>query len=274
MLSKQKIKQLYSNLNFPGSYYSSHNFYRELVLKYGSSNVPSYKDVYEILTSIPTFQIHALYKKVKLYRHTDNVTGQGISLQLDLAFMPSVDSYKGFLIAVDEWNNFIYTYPFESKSKENIQSILQSLLSLPTLQHVGIFSSDQGTEFTSNVKYANKKGIKWLFLKSTQKAFLAEIYIRIVKGKLYRAMRDKKTIDWPTLLPSVTQSINETYSSFLKMTPSESNSPLKDPIIRDLWRSRRDKQEVDYANAREKSPQWRVGDFVYKQLKSSPLYKG
>lgn len=274
MLSKNKITKLYSDLNFPGSYYGAHNFYSELVRKYGKKEVPDYKSVLRILEDISTYQIHAQYREVKYFRPLSNVTGQGISLQVDLAFMPEVENYKGFLIAVDEWNNFIYTIPFINKSQGQIRDVLDTLFSLDTLRQLAVLSSDKGTEFTSNVKYVSSKGIKWLFLQSSQKAFLAEIYIRIVKGKLYRAMRDKKTIDWPTLLPQVTMSINASFSQFLGMSPLNSNSPEKDPIIRKKWEERKAKYEQEVARKLSQESKWKVGNFVYKKLKSSSLYKG
>ena len=185
MLSKQKIVKLYSDLQFPGSYYGSHNFYDALVRKYGSKHIPSYKIVLNILKTIPTFQIHAPYHKTKYFRSLDNVTGQGISLQLDLAFMPESSSFVGFLIAVDIWNNFVYALPFKNKSQLSIRDLLSDLFSNPNLTNLSVVSSDRGTEFVSNVKYASSKKIKWIFLSSNQKAFLAELYIRVVKGKLY-----------------------------------------------------------------------------------------
>ena len=234
-LSNESVRKLYSDLNFPGSYYGAHNFYKELIKKFGKEKVPSYQNLLNILKDIPTFQIHSLYKDKKYYRHMDNVNGQGISLQADLAFMPQHDEYTGFFLAVDEWNNFIYCFPFKNKSKNSIQNILHNLFKTPSLQNLTIISSDQGNEFKSNVKFAKEHNVKWLFLKSFQKAFLSEVYIKIVKGKLYRAMRDKKTTNWPNLLLKVVQSINNTYSSFLQMTPQEANTPQKDPEIRAKW---------------------------------------
>ena len=93
MLSKEKIVDLYSNLTFPGAYYGAHNFYKELLTKFGSKNVPSSQTVLEILETVPTFQIHAPYHKTKYFRHLDNVSRQGLSLQLDLAFMPKISDF-------------------------------------------------------------------------------------------------------------------------------------------------------------------------------------
>lgn len=270
MLSKKRIIHLYSDLSFSGSYYSSHSFYAELIRKFGKKNVPDFKTVTSILETIPTFQIHSPYKKTKRYRPLDNVTGQGISLQLDLAFMPLILGFAGFLIAVDEWNNFVYVSPFSNKSQKSIEKCILDIISKPSLRNVCIFSSDKGSEFVSNTKFASSRGIKWLFLTSNQKAFLAERYIRIVKGKLYRAMRDQKTAEWPTLLTPVVKSINSTYSSFLGMTPDESNTPYMDPKIRAVW----DKKAIKRPEITTKIETWKVGDYVYRQLKASPLYKG
>ena len=84
-------------------------------------------------------------------------------------------------------------------------------------------------------------------------------------------MRDKRTIDWPSLLPDVTASINGTYSDFLGMTPKEANSSIKDPEIREKWEQKKKNDQVIQSPNLTK---WKVGDFVYKKLKSSPLYKG
>ena len=84
-------------------------------------------------------------------------------------------------------------------------------------------------------------------------------------------MRYKKTTDWVTILPQIVMGINKTYSSFLGMTPLEANDPNNDPLIRQKW----ERKIENYSSRKTQSSySWKVGDFLFKKLKDSPLYKG
>ena len=270
MLSDETLVKLWKDPDFSGSYYSGHLFYSELQQHF--QDVPSYSHVLKVLKSIPTYQIHSSFRDKKYFRHLDNVQGQGISIQADLAFMPDFNGYIGFLILVDEWNNYIYCEPFKSKQSSEIGDILLSLLDKnQSLNHVATISSDYGSEFLPLKAKLKLKNISWLFLRSSQKAFLAELYIKIVKGKIYRYLRENLTQDWPSALPQVTKAINNTYNHFLQTTPENSNNPESDPKIRVQWSKRKNGEFMTWQPRKEK---YSVGDNVFKEFPPSKLYKG
>ena len=89
--------------------------------------------------------------------------------------MPVFREYSGFLIVVDEWNNFVYTCPFKTKASKEIGQCFENILKNPALSRVCTISSDYGGEFQPLAKEFRKKGIKWLYLRSKQKAFLPAV---------------------------------------------------------------------------------------------------
>ena len=78
MLSSNELKELWTDPSFPASFSSAHLFYEELVR--AKLEVPSYDEVVHVLQSIPSYQIHAVYRDKRRFRHIENVPGQGIQV--------------------------------------------------------------------------------------------------------------------------------------------------------------------------------------------------
>lgn len=116
VLSDKKIEQLWKKPTFTGSYSGAHTFYKELQRSTQKSDLPTYKRVLSVLQKIPTYQIHASYRDRAKLLHVTNIDGVGLQLHMDLAFMPTYNEYKGFLLAIDPWNNFVRTVPIKTKT--------------------------------------------------------------------------------------------------------------------------------------------------------------
>lgn len=271
-LSEKDVIKWWRDDSFPGSYSGAHTFYKELVRKFGKPNVPKYVSILTILQKIPAYQVHASYKDKKQLLHITNVDGVGLQLHIDLAVLDPVNDYKGYLLAVDPWNNFVRTAPFKSKHASSIRIILETFLKEPILKNLQSISSDEGGEFIGNVKYFKQKhNISWFFLKGEHKDFLAELYIRFTKNKSHRYLRDNLSKDWVSATKKATDNLNDTYNSFLGMTPREANSFSKDPEIRDKWEERwKHQQETDVVQV----PKYRVNTPVFKKMKEKFIYKG
>ena len=261
MLTKHFIQSKWRDLHFSGAFSGLDTFYYEL--KHHFRNVPSKALVNAYLADIPTYQIHAPYSSHYETRHLTNVTGVGLQLQGDLAFMPECDGFKGFLLCVDELNHFLYTQPFQTKSEQSMVACFTHIFSLPSLKNVTTLSTDKGSEFLSAKKHFHR--LTWFFLTNKHKAFLAEHYIKVVKGKLYRCMRENRSDDWVSILSSTIDSINNTQSKRLGMSPSECNDPVFDPYLRSRV------TPGDDSNCRAK---FRVGQPVFKALPKDLLFKG
>ena len=264
MLSKKAIIGLWTDVSFPGCFSGLDTFYRELGRKY--KKIPSKRVIQGYLSDLPTYQIHSPYPTSFPTRHLTNVTGVGLQLQADLAFMPLADNYKGFLLCVDELNNYIYAHPFQTKSETEILLCFQNIFKAASLKNCTTVSSDKGSEFVGVKKYF--KNITWLFLTNKHKAFLAEYYIKIVKGRLYRALRENLSQDWTHFLPSIVQSVNATFSARLGMSPAECN----DSSFDDYLRSRA--HPVNPETPESCSTEFKINDYVFKALPKDLLYKG
>lgn len=273
MLSDKEVQKWWRDSSFSGSYSGANTFYNELVRKFGAKNVPKYAQVLNILQKIKAYQIHASYNDKKHLLHVTNVDGVGLQLHIDLAFLkPPFDGYKGYLLAVDPWNNFIRTAPFKSKHASSIRSILETFLKDPVLKNLQTISSDEGKEFIGNVKYFKSKyNITWLFLTGENKAFLPELFIRFTKNKSHPYLRDHQSQNWVEATKIATDNLNNTYNRFLGMTPREANDSLKDPEIRDKWKERWEQQKEDEFT---QEPKFRKNTPVFKKLKDKLMVKG
>lgn len=76
---------MWTDLDFPASFSPAHTFYEELLR--AKLLPPPFPEVLKTLEEQPTYQIHALYREQKSYRHLENVPGQGI--QVDSTFIQS-----------------------------------------------------------------------------------------------------------------------------------------------------------------------------------------
>ena len=78
MLTKTEIVDLWTDPKFPASFSPAHTFFEEL--KRAGYEVPEYSHILSVLEDLPTYQIHSLYRDKKVFRHLENVPGQGIQV--------------------------------------------------------------------------------------------------------------------------------------------------------------------------------------------------
>jgi hypothetical protein len=113
--------------------------------------------------------------------------------------------------------------------------------------------------------------VKLYILKGNNHAFAAENYVRILKNRLYKAVRSKFSDKWPTILQSICSDINFTENKGISgLVPAEVNSPISDPVVREA------RAEVAQSRPKIKKTQdtFQIGQFVYIDLGKEAFTKG
>lgn len=246
--------------------------------------------------------------------------------QCDLAFVPRplvFNKQIGFLLAIDCFSHRVFTRSFSNKQPSEILKRLDSIIAEGGMT-ISVLQTDQGSEFKANKAEMEKRSIKLVFkggpnkvrlsdgapvapgsggagsdkaLKPLKKlhfqAGYAEAAIRRVKDKLFANITYNKDRDWPSFLPAITKSINDSPCiSIGNLAPSSIQSGLDEPKVRlaqkQLAETMSDKQRNHYFPAKDSyktmvdsassydqdQQQFSLGEFVYRDIIKGPLEKG
>jgi hypothetical protein len=100
MVARAVIKKLWLDPNYRGSFSGIATFYRALKKDGKLGKNDSYEKVFDILTTIPSYQIHVRRSRKYETRHLNFtprnsgenfIDGVGISFQMDLGVLPESD---------------------------------------------------------------------------------------------------------------------------------------------------------------------------------------
>ena len=205
------------------------------------------------------------------------------------------DNYTFFACFVDAFDNFLYCEPLKSKRpKEILACVINLKKNNSALSKLACICSDEGLEFvvrlvprinyyvfasylTSFYLQANraafkKLGIDLYHIRGKHKAFLSENFVKVVKNRVYKQLRDNFDDSWASILPQVVLNINSSPQKALgSLTPAEVNDPVSDPLVREI----REKRQIELFPPKKEAPQaFEVNDFVYVDTKESPFQKG
>ncbi len=181
-ISKEIIKK-YTDIKNPGSFTSANTFVK---------NNPQYKlnQTYEALSEVPSYTLHKNILK-KFNRRKTIVSKANHTWQIDLADVSNLKNkkfsqfYNFIFIAIDSFSRYAYAVPLKNKSSEETSKALEAILK--NGNKVDFLYGDNGKEFMGKFReFANKNNIRVIFTKSTNKASIAERFIRTLKQRLYR----------------------------------------------------------------------------------------
>jgi hypothetical protein len=178
--------------------------------------------------------------------------------------------YRYFLCLVDLFNNFVYVAALKTKESKEVFDRIQDIIKNNNLEKISTIGSDEGSEFIGNRKRLADKGINLYILKGEHKAFQAELYIRIIKERLFKYLRANFKNAWPKVIQAVVSNINHTENKALNyLVPADLNSPSDDSIVRE---ERRGKTSViPLKKTIEKNLQ--AGTYVYADFPDEPFTK-
>jgi hypothetical protein len=157
----------------------------------------------------------------------------------------------------------------KTKESKEVFDWLEDLIKENNLEKISTIGSDEGSEFIGNRKRLKKQGINLYVLKGDHKAFQAELYIRIIKERLFKYLRANFKNTWPKVLQDIVSSINRTENKALNyLVPADLNSPTDDPIVRE---ARRNISVNPVKKTVEKNLP--VGSYVYADFPDEPFTK-
>ena len=151
MLSNERLKELYQDPTFYGSFSGARNF--QTFLKTDFNEDINLDRIYNVLKTIPSYVISL--KPIKRFpRRKYDVAGFGSLLQADLAVMFDKDGYKYFLVLCDVFSRHLFTEPLKDKTAETTKKALIKIFDqIPT--PISKFETDQGA-YLSPSKIINR----------------------------------------------------------------------------------------------------------------------
>jgi len=113
--------------------------------------------------------------------------------------------------------------------------------------------------------------IKLYISKGENKSFQAENYLKLLKNRIYKAVRSKFTDKWSAILQSIVTGINFTENKGISgLIPAEVNSPISDPVVREA----RIKAGLNRPKAKKTQDTFKLKQFVYIDLGKDVFAKG
>jgi hypothetical protein len=140
MLTDERLKELFEDPTFYGSFSGGRNFQMFLKTSFGE-NVPLSR-IYRVLKTIPSY-ITSVKPIRRFPRQPYEVSGFGSLLQADIAFMFEKNDYKYFLVVVDVFSRHLYCEALKDKTAASVKSALIKIFdTIPT--EISKFETDQG----------------------------------------------------------------------------------------------------------------------------------
>ena len=263
-ISKEIIKK-YTDIKNPGSFTSANTFVK---------NNPQYKlnQTYEALSEVPSYTLHKNILK-KFNRRKTIVSKANHTWQIDLADVSNLKNkkfsqfYNFIFIAIDSFSRYAYAVPLKNKSSEETSRALEAILK--NGNKVDFLYGDNGKEFMGKFReFANKNNIRVIFTKSTNKASIAERFIRTLKQRLYRYFTFSKEKNYINVLDKVINNYNNSYHGSIKMKPSEVNKKNEKKVYENLYGNNEDiiNNFIHYS--------FNIGDYVRRVVQKNLFEKG
>ena len=145
-LTDQQILQYWKNPLYSFAFRGARNF--SLLLKTDLGiDVPASR-INRILQREPIFLIHQRRHKKILRRHF-YLTTIGQTVQADIAYMFSENSYRYFLLVIDCYSKKVFTQKLKTKNGPEVAKALRSAFDELGVQ-IHVFETDRGSEFKSS----------------------------------------------------------------------------------------------------------------------------
>lgn len=210
MTSDSEIIKLWRDPSFDGSYRGVRTF--QIFLKLEHNIDVSLKHLYKILNTDQIYLIHKTSHKTFPRRHY-YVHNYGELVQMDIAHMfeDPETGFQYFLLLVDVFSSRVFTKPLKTREDNDIIKALVEIIKSFKSQ-IYVLQADREKSFLS-VKlqtFLKSKDIIFRPKFGKNKASQSELYIQIVKRKLYMLLRGTLSQKWVAALNNVVKSLNNT----------------------------------------------------------------
>lgn len=134
------------------------------------------------------------------------------------SFADDNDGYQHFLVVIDVFSRYVWTFPLKSTTGKESAQIFNTLFKKVNPWRL---RTDKGSEFTSKslCQVVNRFNVLHIFTHNEVKAAFAERVIKTLKTLLTRFKLFKQSNRWLETLPLVTKTYNESYHRVIKQSP-------------------------------------------------------
>ena len=241
----------------------------------------SLQDVKKFMEGCRCYTLHKLQPK-NFQRRAILSPKPRVIIAADLADMRELSrfnkGYKYILVCIDTFSRYAKALPLKRKDGKSMVDAMKTVLEEDdTFKGASRLFVDRGKEFynRSLQTYLQSKRMKMYSVYSQEiKSSIAERFIRTLKGRLYKYMTTRNTLEYVSVLQKVIQSYNHTPHSRIRKTPAEVHA-MKDPHrileqFKIIQHKKRGKHQTKV------SPVLNVGDYVriVKASRASKFNRG
>ena len=130
------------------------------------------------------------------------------------------DGYKYFLLMIDNFSRFVWTYPLKKLDGQSIKTALKSIFEDSHITPERI-RSDKGREIRNAVvdRFLKTKKVQHIVSQNETQASMAERAIKTIKSRLLKYMVKNNTKRWIDILQSITDGYNKAYHRSIGKAP-------------------------------------------------------
>jgi len=170
--------------------------------------------------------------------------------------------YKYFLVAIDVFSRFLWTFPLKTLKAGEMKRVLEELL---IRKKPDFIRTDRGSEFANREVKAllRRYEVGHILTLNETKANYAERVIRTVKDKLGKYLEKQETHEWVDILPKITDNYNHSYHRSIKKAPADVRK--RDEIA--IWKLNYEnlpkaKRQPIHPPKPKKTYKFKIGDYV------------
>lgn len=263
-----KLKRLYVNKNYIGSYSGAKTFFDNLSEKDKRKTNPK-----KTLKYLQHLKVYAQNRPAPRKFRRRRVVVHGIDDQwaIDLADIPKLAPYntgmRYIFICIDVFSKYLWAVPMKTKQASETVKVLKSIIDSSGRKCAKI-QVDKGKEFLGAFKqYCDEHNIHIFHVESELKASVAERVIRTILERIWRYMQHKKTFTYIDALPDIVKNYNSLRHRSTKFAPKDVNALNEMEVWMNL-----------YGNTELKAigrPRFKIGDKVLISIvKSKFVEKG
>ena len=265
---KKYVEENYSNPNCPFAFSGIkkiQKYIQNTLTKEEISEILLKKESYTLMKQSFDKKKNKVYTPIIAYKYLDNLQGDLI----DISTLSQENNQIKFLFCIiDVFTRYAWVFPIENKKSDTILKVLQYFFRLNNV-NISNISFDFGGEFRNSKiqKFLKDKNVKVWYSVSPNKCSIVEIFQKYLQRKIYSFLVEKETHRYIDVLTDIVYGYNNSYHSFLKMTPVDAT--LKE----NLYHIQKIHFSLFKRFAKKKKPKYSIGTIVRVSLDKKSFFK-